>query len=157
VVAAEPDGLRAWLAAHRLDVDAVAWLHAQGLAPYAFHRLREIGSIESVAPAARDELRQAYYRSSADAAIHDGELRQVLGALSTVSIVPVLFKGAALAHTPYTSSACRPGRCRSHNPEQFVRETFASNWIAPLGPQVDAFEQEFAAAVGAPAMSLKSA
>ena len=24
--------------------------------------------------------------------------------------------------------------------EQFVRETFASNWIAPLGPQVDAFE-----------------
>ena len=30
--------------------------------------------------------------------------------------------------------------------EQFVREAFASNWIAPLGPQVDAFEQEFAAA-----------
>ena len=34
--------------------------------------------------------------------------------------------------------------------EQFVRETFASNWIAPLGPQVDAFEAEFAAAVGTP-------
>ncbi len=32
----------------------------------------------------------------------------------------------------------------------FVQETFASNWIAPLGPQVDAFEAEFAAAVGAP-------
>ena len=158
LIAAEPDGLRAWLAAHRLDVDAVAWLHAQGLAPYAFHRLREeVGLVESVAPAARDELRQAYYRSSADAAIHDGELRQVLGALFAASIVPVLFKGAALAHTAYTSSACRPGRCRSHNPEQFVRETFASNWIAPLGPQVDAFEQEFAAAVGAPAMPLKSA
>jgi hypothetical protein len=26
--------------------------------------------------------------------------------------------------------------------EQFVRETFASNWIAPLGPQVDAFEAD---------------
>jgi dTDP-4-amino-4,6-dideoxygalactose transaminase len=34
--------------------------------------------------------------------------------------------------------------------EQFVREAFASNWIAPVGPQVDAFEAEFAAVVGAP-------
>jgi sugar O-acyltransferase (sialic acid O-acetyltransferase NeuD family) len=31
-----------------------------------------------------------------------------------------------------------------------VREAFASNWIAPLGPHVDAFEAEFARAVGAP-------
>jgi len=104
----EPDRLRVWLAAHRLDVDAVAWLRGQGLAPYAFHRLREVGLVESVAPAARAELRQAYYRSSADAAIHDDELRQVLGALGAASIVPVLFKGATLAHTAYASSACRP-------------------------------------------------
>ena len=34
--------------------------------------------------------------------------------------------------------------------QQYVQETFESNWIAPLGPQVDAFEAEFAAAVGAP-------
>jgi pyridoxal phosphate-dependent aminotransferase EpsN len=33
---------------------------------------------------------------------------------------------------------------------EFVREAFATNWIAPLGPQVDAFEKEFAAAVGSP-------
>lgn len=31
-----------------------------------------------------------------------------------------------------------------------LAEAFASNWIAPLGPQVDAFEGEFAAAVGVP-------
>jgi len=31
---------------------------------------------------------------------------------------------------------------------EFVREAFATNWIAPLGPNVDAFEREFAAAVG---------
>ena len=31
-----------------------------------------------------------------------------------------------------------------------VREAFASNWIAPLGPHVDAFEAEFARTVGAP-------
>lgn len=29
-----------------------------------------------------------------------------------------------------------------------LRETLASNWIAPLGPQVDAFEQELAAVCG---------
>jgi dTDP-4-amino-4,6-dideoxygalactose transaminase len=36
-------------------------------------------------------------------------------------------------------------------PHEFdlVAEAFASNWIAPLGPHVDAFEQEFCAAVGA--------
>ena len=26
--------------------------------------------------------------------------------------------------------------------QQFVQEVFASNWIAPLGPQVDAFEAD---------------
>ncbi len=32
---------------------------------------------------------------------------------------------------------------------QYIQEAFESNWIAPLGPNVDAFEQEFAAKVGA--------
>ncbi|MDP9349429.1 MAG: aminotransferase class I/II-fold pyridoxal phosphate-dependent enzyme, partial [Gemmatimonadota bacterium] len=32
--------------------------------------------------------------------------------------------------------------------EQFVGDAFASNWIAPLGPHVDAFEREFAETVG---------
>src|SRR6187200_250779 len=31
---------------------------------------------------------------------------------------------------------------------EFVRETFVSNWIAPLGPQVDAFEREMAEYLG---------
>jgi pyridoxal phosphate-dependent aminotransferase EpsN len=34
--------------------------------------------------------------------------------------------------------------------ERFVREAFESNWIAPLGPQVEAFEREFRERVGAP-------
>jgi len=33
--------------------------------------------------------------------------------------------------------------------QRLVQEAFASNWIAPLGPHVDAFEREFAASVGA--------
>ncbi len=41
--------------------------------------------------------------------------------------------------------------------QEYVAQVFASNWIAPLGPQVDAFEAEFAAAVGAPyALALAS-
>lgn len=31
---------------------------------------------------------------------------------------------------------------------ELVKEAFASNWIAPLGPHVDAFEKEFADYVG---------
>lgn len=33
---------------------------------------------------------------------------------------------------------------------QFVDEAFDTNWIAPVGPHVDAFEREFAELVGAP-------
>ena len=48
------------------------------------------------------------YHIQVGALVADGELQQVLGVLAGVSIVPVLFKGAALAHTAYASSACRP-------------------------------------------------
>jgi len=41
--------------------------------------------------------------------------------------------------------------------EQYVADAFASNWVTPLGPHVDAFEAEFAAAVNAPyAVALSS-
>ena len=33
---------------------------------------------------------------------------------------------------------------------ELVKDAFASNWIAPLGPHVDAFEQEFARLIGVP-------
>lgn len=32
---------------------------------------------------------------------------------------------------------------------EFVHEAFASNWVAPLGPNVDAFEREFSTKIGA--------
>ncbi len=35
---------------------------------------------------------------------------------------------------------------------QFIHEAFESNYIAPLGPQVDAFEREFAEYVGIKAL-----
>ena len=33
--------------------------------------------------------------------------------------------------------------------QEFVKEAFDTNWIAPVGPHVDAFEQEFCEVVGA--------
>jgi pyridoxal phosphate-dependent aminotransferase EpsN len=33
--------------------------------------------------------------------------------------------------------------------QEFIKEAFRTNWIAPLGPNVDAFEQELASYVGA--------
>ena len=40
---------------------------------------------------------------------------------------------------------------------QFLLDAFDSNWIAPLGPHVDRFEEEFAAAIGVPhAVALSS-
>ena len=40
---------------------------------------------------------------------------------------------------------------------RFLLDAFDSNWIAPLGPHVDAFERDFAAAVGMPhAVALSS-
>jgi pyridoxal phosphate-dependent aminotransferase EpsN len=37
----------------------------------------------------------------------------------------------------------------SGHEQQYIQEAFAANWIAPLGPNVDAFEREFCDAVGA--------
>ena len=35
------------------------------------------------------------------------------------------------------------------NETKFVSEAFASNWIAPLGPNVEGFEQDLASYTGA--------
>src|SRR5215212_3294457 len=45
----------------------------------------------------------------------------------------------------------------SGNEQSYVADAIASNWIAPLGPHVDAFEKEFSAAVDVPhALALSS-
>jgi pyridoxal phosphate-dependent aminotransferase EpsN len=38
----------------------------------------------------------------------------------------------------------------------FVREAFATNWLSTVGPHINAFEEEFAARVGLPAVALAS-
>ena len=37
----------------------------------------------------------------------------------------------------------------SGNEQKYIHEAFETNWIAPLGPNVDAFEKEIAEYVGA--------
>jgi pyridoxal phosphate-dependent aminotransferase EpsN len=40
--------------------------------------------------------------------------------------------------------------------ESYVRDAFASNWLSTVGPNITAFEQEFAARMGLPAVALSS-
>jgi pyridoxal phosphate-dependent aminotransferase EpsN len=40
--------------------------------------------------------------------------------------------------------------------ERYVQEAFASNWLSTVGPHIKAFEDEFAALVGQPAVALSS-
>ena len=76
---------------------------------------------------------------------------------------PGTVPGPADARSAPSAGPPAPGRVYLSSPhmagteEGLVAEAFASNWIAPLGPHVDAFEREFAAAVGAPhAVALSS-
>jgi pyridoxal phosphate-dependent aminotransferase EpsN len=39
---------------------------------------------------------------------------------------------------------------------EFVREAFATNWLSTVGPNINAFEEEFGARVGLPAVALAS-
>lgn len=52
--------------------------------------------------------------------------------------------GLSMKHTPIYLSPPHLG----DRELDLVRDAFASNWIAPLGPHVDAFEQEFCTTVG---------
>jgi pyridoxal phosphate-dependent aminotransferase EpsN len=42
------------------------------------------------------------------------------------------------------------------NEERYVREAFASNWLSTTGPQLEAFERDFAERIGRPAVALAS-
>jgi hypothetical protein len=108
LVAPGPGGLARWLEKERLDGTDARWLRAQGLAPYTFYRLREAGLLNDLPDKAQLELRSAYYQAAAETELHRCELTMVLEVLASVNILPVLFKGAALAYTVYPDPVCRP-------------------------------------------------
>jgi hypothetical protein len=84
------------------------WLAGQGLAPYAWDRLKTCGAVGRLPADLSQVLKGSYYTAVADAQLHAVELRHVLGHLHEAGIDPILFKGAALAYTAYPDPACRP-------------------------------------------------
>jgi hypothetical protein len=81
------------------------WLRRQGLAPLAWLRWRGSGDCP---PGIVPGLQVAWYTAVGDAELHRRELRTVLQVLDAAGLTPVVFKGAALAHTVYPDPACRP-------------------------------------------------
>ena len=78
------------------------------MAPFVFYRLRQDQLQAAVSSNALTQLQHAYYLAAPRAALRTRELITVLQALAAHGIVPVLFKGAVLAHTVYPNYVCRP-------------------------------------------------
>ena len=108
LVSSRPQALSEWLASNRLDAALTAWLHGQGMAPFVFYRLRQDQLQAVVSSDALAQLQHAYYLAAPRAALRTRELITVLQALAAHGVVPVLFKGAVLAHTVYPNYVCRP-------------------------------------------------
>ncbi len=83
----------------------VIWLQQQHLAPLAWVRCRQSPLLS---PETLDALHHTYLTAVADAELHGDELTGALQALAAQDIIPVVFKGAALAYTVYPDAACRP-------------------------------------------------
>ncbi len=66
------------------------------------------GALAGIAPPpALAKLREVYLASAVKAMLHERELQLALQALAAADARPVVFKGAALAHTVYPAPACR--------------------------------------------------
>jgi Uncharacterised nucleotidyltransferase len=82
-----------------------AWLREQGLDGLMWHTWRD--EFEPDPPAGLAALCAGHYTDVARAEVQRRELKIVLETLAAQGVVPILFKGAALAHTVYPNPACR--------------------------------------------------
>ncbi len=98
------NGPRETCLAHAQSLGYV-WLRAQGLDGLTWQSWRE--EFEPDTAAGLSELGAGHYAAVARAEVQRRELQRVLEALAVQGVVPILFKGAALAHTVYPSPACR--------------------------------------------------
>jgi hypothetical protein len=81
-----------------------------GLAPLLYVTLQSLPQEDVLIPAtaaAMQTLKAIYRQATLLAMQRTGELGRLLDALNQAGICPVVFKGAALAHTLYPSPACR--------------------------------------------------
>jgi hypothetical protein len=102
-----PDALSGWSASDGLDPSGVNWLQAQGLAAFAFHRLREAGVLARLPIDVQRGLQGAYYAAAGINAVQRRETEAVLRALAVAGIETVVMKGTPLAYTVYAEPACR--------------------------------------------------
>ena len=82
----------------------VSWLQAQQLAPLMWYQCQSRPDLPLDYRAA---LRLASYGALADTHLHARELSEVLQVLAAHGVTPVVFKGAALAHSVYPDPVCR--------------------------------------------------
>jgi hypothetical protein len=108
LVASEPGVLARCLASARLGEAETRWLHQQGLAAYAYYRLRQEKLLSQLPEAAQAALRSAYYGAVAQHTVLDVELDALLAEFRKQGIEPILLKGMALGTTLYPSPATRP-------------------------------------------------
>lgn len=80
----------------------------QGIHLLVAERVWQRGALNDCPPPLRDRLVAALRNQLAVEEIARQELRSVLAALNEAGIVPLLFKGTALAYTHYQDSALRP-------------------------------------------------
>jgi len=105
LVAPDTAALGVWATTARPDARWAEWLRDQQLAAHAFYRLHAAGLEDRLSPEPRDLLRAAFYGAAGGTMLRKRELANALQALGAVGIIPVLFKGAALAHTVYPDPA----------------------------------------------------
>lgn len=82
-------------------------IHRQQLAPLLYWAVQQNQSERQPPRDALLQLRRPYVAATIQALHQKQELRLVLTALHHCGIRPTLYKGAALAHTLYPTSACR--------------------------------------------------
>ena len=108
LVAPDTAALGVWATTARPDAHWAEWLRDQQLAAHAFYRLHAAGLEARLSPESAALLRAAFYGAAGGTMLRKRELANALQALGAVGIIPVLFKGAALAHTVYPDPVCRP-------------------------------------------------
>ncbi len=89
-------------------IDIARQAERHQLAPLLYHQIRALHLEVNLPAAALQRLRYHYVDQIKISTRREHELVQALQALSDVAVTPVLFKGAALAHTIYPTPACRP-------------------------------------------------
>ena len=107
LAAHQPAALAAWLDAHELSQQDVAWLRQQGLALFAFHRLQQADLLGKAPAGVAIPWQDAYQRAIVATASMDWEIDRVLLALERAGVDFVWLKGAALAYAVYANPACR--------------------------------------------------